>query len=260
MNRSLYTGAVGMMTQMKIMDVVSNNIANASTTGFKSDAVATRSFDEELLKRINDLDEVEQRFSPPTVGSVNLGVTVDEVITNFSNGSFQSTSSPLDLAIDGSGYFAVEFIDSNNNVSEKYTRDGSFTLDNENTLRTKDGYVVLGENGPITLSGVGTPFIGEDGSVYDGNEIVDQLKLVDVEDNNYLQKHGENLYTILEGGNIVESNATVVQGYLENSNVNSVKEMVNLINVSRVYEANSKVVKTTDEIMGKAVNDIARKM
>ncbi len=260
MNRGLYTGAVGMMTQMKIMDVVSNNIANASTTGFKSDSVATRSFNEELLKRIKDIDEFESNFPAPKVGTVNLGVTVDEVITDFSNGSFTSTSSPLDLALDGSGYFTVEFTDPNGNTSEKYTRDGSFTLDANNQLRTKDGYLVLGEDGPITLSGIGSPFIGEDGAVYDGNEIIAKLKLVDVEDNNYLQKHGENLYTLLEGGNLTESNASIVQGYLENSNVNSVKEMVNLINVSRVYEANSKVVKTTDELMGKAVNDIARKM
>ncbi len=260
MNRGLYTGAVGMMTQMKIMDVVSNNIANVSTTGFKGNSVATRSFDEELLKRINDLDDIEKSFPAPKVGTVNLGVTVDEVLTDYSNGSFTSTSSPLDLALDGSGFFAVEFPEPNGEVSEKYTRDGSFTLDANNQLRTKDGYLVLGEDGPITLTGVGSPFIGEDGSVYDGNEIIATLKLVDVENKDYLRQHGDNLFSVLEGGNITESNAKIVQGFLENSNVNSVKEMVNLINVSRVYEANSKVVKTTDDLMGKAVNEIARKM
>ncbi|MFV0519000.1 MAG: flagellar hook-basal body protein [Lachnospirales bacterium] len=260
MNRSLYTGAVGMMTQMKLMDVASNNIANVNTTGYKADSVVTRSFDEELLKRIKDLDSTETHINAPVVGTVNLGVTIDEVITDHSNGSFQSTSSALDLALDGAGYFTVQFTDANGEVTEKYTRDGSFTLDNENNLRTKDGYLVLGENGPITLSGVGSPFIGEDGSVYDGNEIIDQLKLVDVEDKNYLQKYGENLYTLLDGGTTVDSDASVVQGYLENSNASSVKEMVNLINISRVYEANSKVVTTSDTLLGKAVNDIARKV
>ncbi|MFV0441119.1 MAG: flagellar basal-body rod protein FlgF [Lachnospirales bacterium] len=259
MNRSLYTGAVGMMTQMKIMDVTSNNIANVNTTGYKTENVVTRSFDEELMIRIKDLDIAENNLPFPNVGTVNLGVTVDEVYTDFSTGSFQTTDNPFDLAIDGDGFFEVLYTNDDGETQSFYTRDGSFTVNHLNQLTTKDGYLVSGENGPITIVG-SSPYIAEDGSVYDGNEIVDKISLVIFEDNGYLRQQGDNLYSTLEGATIANTNASVVQGMLENSNANAVKEMVNLINISRTYEANQKVVSTSDTLLGKAVNDIARKV
>ncbi len=262
MNRSLYTGGVGMITQMKSMDVISNNIANVNTTGYKADGVATRSFDEELMLRINDqktLGNFTPNMRPQQVGHMNMGVTIDENYTNFSNGGLQRTEGTLDLAIDGDGFFTVQKIDKNGEAVEMYTRDGSFTVDNENRLMTKDGYFVVGENGPITL-GKGVPVIDKDGAILEDGAVLDQIKVVTVENKDYLRKYGDNLYSKLDGIDTIKANAMVRQGYVESSNANPAKEMVNLINISRLYEANQKVVTTSDTLMGKAANDIARRV
>ncbi len=275
MNRSLYIGGLGMMTQMKSMDVVSNNIANVNTTGYKQDSVATRSFDEEFLKRINDNNtnnnagaslnppfypNLGKNINPPKIGNLNLGLTVDEVFTKFGNGGLQQTANNLDLALDGDGFFAVQKLDANGEATEMYTRDGSFTVDNLNRLMTKDGHFVLGQDGTITLSSNAPPIIDEDGAIIENGTVVDTIKIITVENKDYFRKFGENLYSTLDGAEIVQSNALVRQGYVESSNVNSAREMVNLINISRLYEANQKVVTTSDTLLGKAVNDIARRV
>ncbi len=264
MNRSLYVGGVGMMTQMKSMDIVSNNIANVNTTGYKQDSVATRSFDEELMRRINDEDGTIENFgkniNPPKVGTVNLGLTIDEVYTKFANGGLQKTDGNFDLALDGDGFFAVQKLDANGEPTEMYTRDGSFTVDHENRLMTKDGYFVLGEDGPITISNGTVPVIDKDGAILENGTMADKIKIVTVENKDYLRKHGDNLYTVLDSEQLIESSAIVRQGYVEGSNVNAAREMVNMINISRLYEANQKVVTSSDALLGKAVNDIARRV
>lgn len=257
MVRGLYTSAIGMMTQMQKMDVITNNIANADTTGFKKDSTVVQSFSEELTKR---LDDPKYRLIKHNkgIGDMSLGVFVDQVTTDFSFGSFEQTGGTLDLAINGDGFFAIDFVDAQGNVVEKYTRDGSFTLNANGTLVTADGYPVVGENGAITISN-GVINIDENGNVYSNNEFVDKIKMVAFENNETLRKYGNNLYDRIDESVETDFVGTVIQGRLETSNVNSVQEMVKMITASRVYEANQKMIQTHDSTLSRAVNDIAKK-
>jgi flagellar basal-body rod protein FlgG len=156
--------------------------------------------------------------------------------------------------LQGKGFFSVETPN-----GERYTRSGEFTLDSEGFITTKEGYKVQGQNGPIQVDGENI-IINEDGQVFSDGIEIDALKLVDFNDYALLKKEGDALYIDLSGdaGNIKESEGLVLQGSFEASNVNSVKMMVEMITMLRSYEANQKVIKTHDELLGKSVNEIGR--
>ncbi len=257
MIRGLYTSAVGMMTQMNNMDVVTNNIANADTAGFKKDVSVTQAFSKELARRLDD-PKYELIKHDNQVGRMSLGVFVNSVHTDFSDGSFEHTGESLDLAIEGDGFFSVLVNDNDGNSSEKYTRDGSFTLGKNGTLLTTGGNVVVGENGIITLPN-GEISINQAGEIYVNNEYIDRFKIIDVENKDSLRKYGDNLYDTIDESNVTEFSGRIMQGYKERSNVNSVEEMVKMITLSRVYEANQKMLQISDSTLQRAVNDLGRK-
>lgn len=258
MNRGLYAASVGMVTQMNKMDVVSNNLANANTTGYKKDGVITSSFNEEMYSRINDDTDIAATNND--VGSLNLGNNVDFIRTDFTTGSLQRTDGPLDLAISGDGFFSVNYVNADGSISEKYTRDGSFTLGPNGELMTSDANQVLDENNaPIFLSGDSVPAISDNGSIYQNGELVAKLKITSFEDANELVKYGNNLYDITDNATPIPFEGMVEQGFIETSNVNPVEEMVEMISLSRAYEASAKVIKAFDTIMSKEANDIGKK-
>jgi flagellar basal-body rod protein FlgG len=263
MIRALYTGGLGMTAQMKRMDVVSNNIANADTYGFKRDGAVTHSFTEEYLKRINDKAQNELNFNR-RIGKYSQGLFVDLVYTDFAAGGLRVTNGTYDLAVAGDGFFAVR----DKNGETRYTRDGAFTITAERALVTKDGFAVLDENGePVTVPD-GNITIDEAGvirvTVIDGGEAaseeVARLRLVDFENKESLRKVGSNLYKTTDETREKAFAASVQQGTLENSNVNAVKEMVEVINISRIYEMNSRVVQNADATMGRIASEIGRKI
>jgi len=243
---------------MKIMDVVANNIANVNTTSYKKDITVTRSFAEELTRRLDDPSTAAGTWTyyihDLPVGKWSTGLFVDDVHTDFSSGSLQATNAPLDLAISGNGFFAVLTADGN----EMYTRDGSFTLAPDGTLMTAEGNRVLGRDGSVVIHN-GNIVIDNYGRIYSNSEYVDSLRTVDFEDYQTLRKQGDNLYKTTEDSNVIAFRGGVIQGYLENSNVNAVREMVDMINVSRLYEANQRMVSIHDQTLGKAVTEIGRK-
>ena len=257
MINGLYTSAIGMISQMKKIDVVTNNIANANTIGFKKDNTIIQSFSEQLLKRFDGSLKKTGKVVDE-IGKVSYGNFISQVYTDFSNGSLTRTDGIYDIAIDGNGFFSVKFINENNEVVEKYTRDGSFTLNNERKLVTKDGYLVLGENGEITIPD-GEFSISSDGSIYCEGEFIDKLKLQNISNTETLRKFGDNLYDATDETEFSGFNGTILQNYLENSNINIVSEMVDMINISRIYEANSKMIHTYDSVLQKAVSEIANK-
>lgn len=260
MIRGLYIAASSAISESKRIDVISNNIANVNTSGFKKDTMLTTSFQDVLMKRIGPRDGSELMSKTPmpgvvaNIGKFNYGVHVDQVFTNFEQGSLSQSSNPLDLALQGKGFFTVETPE-----GQRYTRDGEFTLDAEGYLTTKEGYKVLGQNGPIKLEGK-TITINESGKVFSDENEIDTLKLVDFNDYKSLRKEGDGLFYDISNdqGNVIEAKGTVQQGFTEGSNVNSVKQMVEMITALRTYEANQKIIKTHDELLGKAVNEIAR--
>lgn len=255
MIRGLYTSGLGMKTQMQKLDVISNNLANVNTTGYKKDDTILSSFPDILMNRIND---TKQNIKMPTpMGKVTLGVQVDEVYTNHTQGSFVKTDEPFNLALQGEGYFVV----STPNGDERYTRDGSFVIGQDGLLMTKEGNNVMGQNGIVTLRGdfltqIREVNIDDRGVIAIDGEYIDTIRLVNFEDNNALQKIGDNLYQ--GGGEPAVFAGKVLQGYLEGSNVNPVTAMVDMITVSRTYEANQKMIQVHDNLMGKAVNEVGK--
>lgn len=245
---------MGMITQMQRMDVVTNNIANVDTTGYKKDQVVSQSFTEELMKRINDPGlRMFKEFRDFPVGRVSQGVFVDDVYTDFSAGSLRQTNGPLDLALNGQGFFCV-----NVNGEELYTRDGSFKLMSDGTLVTSDGGIVQGLNGDIVIPN-GTITISEQGRVYSNDQYIDTLKLTDFTDKHTLRKDKDNYWRTTPESQTSAFTGLVVEGYLENANVSSVKEMVEMITLSRAYETNSRMITIHDTTLGRAVSEIARR-
>ena len=153
-------------------------------------------------------------------------------------------------------------------TSVKYTRDGAFTVNREGYLMTKDGDFVLnqaaaqagnpGEAGYIRVDPNVELKVDENGNLYQNNALVGQVGVVDFADYNYLAKYGENMYDLVEGGQAQASDARVIQGTLEMSNVNVISEMVEMITITRAYETNQKIIQSTDETIEKAVNNIGK--
>jgi flagellar basal-body rod protein FlgF len=256
MIRGLYTSALGMTSQMQRMDVISNNIANASTTGYRRDIAVSQSFSPETLFRLPDSGDNLVNLN--TLGTISPGVFIDKVYTDFSNGSFINTGSSLDVAIAGSGFFSVEVTDANGNTSQQYTRDGSFTLGADGTLLTTSGSLVLGVNGPIVIPN-GNINITNSGRIYSNDVFIDTLNIVNFEDETMLRKAQNNMFTTLEGNNTIPFTGDIKQSFLENSNINIVAEMVEMITTSRAYETNQRLVTIHDTILGQIVSDIARR-
>lgn len=256
MVRGLYTAYTGMINQQKRMDTVTNNLANASTTGYKREGVTSKSFKEVLGVKIKDLSVP---YLNEGIGYMSLGVKIGENYTDYSQGSFKETGNTYDLGLDGQGFFAISFTDKNGNESVKYTRDGQFTTDVDGYLRTLEGDYVQGDAGNIMIPTDALQVsINQQGEIYADGEYVDTIQIVDFEDYNYIKKYGENLYDIVDGATEIESDAKIRQGYLEMSNINVVNEMVEMITISRAYESNQKLIQTTDSMLEKSVNEVGK--
>jgi len=247
MIRGIYTSGLGMTRETKRLDIISNNLANASTTGFKSDGTVQGTFKQRLEDVLVGKSRIDiANYTPDVVRSY----------TNFTQGSLRNTGNSTDVAIsnDNHAFFSVE----DNEGNEVYTRDGGFTIDKDRFLVTTEGYKVLGENGYINLADSNFA-IGVDGNITtDKGEILGRLKITSFENPETLTKMGDNLLAADTDSIKRNFNGEIQQGYLEMSNVNTVNEMVNMIAVSRAYEANQKVLQTQDEMLGKSVSDVGR--
>ena len=256
MVKGLYTAYTGMLNQQNKMDVISNNMANAATTGYKKEGSLAQSFDSVLAVKIKD-QTVGVTAQP--IGTMNLGVKIGENYTDYSQGAFKTTENTYDLALSGNGFFCIEFTNKAGQTSTKYTRDGSFTLNVDGYLVTKDGDYVLDRNGiHIQLDTLATSSIDESGTIYQNNQVVATIGLQDFEDYNYLEHYGENYYQPVEGAEFIDADAQMFSGYLEASNVQVVSEMVELISITRAYESNQKVIQTIDSTLDKAVNQLGQ--
>ncbi len=256
MVRGLYTAYTGMVNQQKRLDTITNNLANASTTGYKREGATSRAFNEYLTIKANDQTT---GYITQNIGKMSLGVKIGENYTDYSQGSFRNTENTYDVALERNGFFSISFTNKSGEQSTMYTRDGEFTIDSEGALRTKDGDYVLGEGGEIFIpTNANEVAITSTGEIYADGEYIDTLQVVDFEDYNYLKKYGENMYQTVDGATQIESTALVHQGYLEASNINVVNEMVEMITISRAYESSQKAVQTADSMIDKAVNEVGR--
>mgnify|MGYP000830121721 CR=1 FL=1 len=252
MVRGLYTAYTGLVNQQKRLDIVSNNLANSTTTGYKKEGMTTQSFDSVYGIKVKD---ETVGYMNQNIGKMSLGVKIGETYRSWDQGSFQNTGNTFDFALSGSGLFSISFTNKAGETSTLYTRDGSFQMNREGYLVTKDGDFVLGENGPIQLP---TDFekltVEESGEIYADGQYVDRFALVDFENYDYVEAYGENLYRAVDGATQTDATATVNQGYLEASNINVVTEMVDMISIARDFESNQKIMNTIDEMLGKMVS------
>ncbi len=256
MLRSLYTGWTGMYTEQKRLDVISNNMANATTVGYKKEGVTNQSFDESLTIKIRDKSA---NWQQEKIGHMPLGVKIGEVYTDYSQGSIRQTDTTYDLALDGPGFFVVNVMDRTGATHESLTRAGSFHITRDGYIVDVDGNHLQSQAGDLQVSvDAGEVVIDEFGNVIEDGEIVDQLLLKDYEDYDYLKKFGDTYYREVNGATEKEAAGLVRQGYTEQSNVNVVNEMVSLINITRAYEANQKVIKSVDNVMELAVSSVGK--
>lgn len=239
MIRGIYTAATGMVAEMNRQNVIANNLANVDTVGFKTDNTVSVPFREMLINAYR-----KQEVQP--IGKLGLGVIATGEYADFSDGVTVETGNDTDLAIQGEALFAVETPN-----GTRYTRAGNFQLDREGYLVTKDGFRVLGNHGPIQVNGKLS--VSSSGEISVNGNRIDQLQMVATTG---MTKEGETLYT--------SANATqaakyqVIQGFLERSNVNSIRQMIEMISVSRSYDTNQKALTAHDETLSKAVNELAK--
>ena len=265
MVKGLYTAHTGMVNEMKRLDILANNLANADTTAYKKEGTTSRTFADEMSLRLKDSSNA---YLPKKLGEITYGVHLGQVYTDYDPGSFTVTDNATDLAIDGKGFFAIAFTDKSGNTSVKYTRDGSFTVNTEGYLVTKDGDYVLNATGAmngdpdprnrIQVDPNATISVNKLGYIMQNDQIVGTLGMVDIDNYDYLEKYGENMYNLLDGGTRIATDANVEQGVLETSNVNVIKEMVNMITIQRAYEAGQKVITSIDSTLDRAVNNVGR--
>lgn len=256
MLKGLYTAYTGLANEQNRMDILTNNLANASTVGYKKEGATSQAFDDVLSYKIKDASESAN--TAKRMGTLNMGVKIGENYTDFSQGSFRITGNTYDLALAGEGFFTVQFTNKEGETSTKYTRDGSFTLDKQGYLVTADGDYVMGTTGRIKLNPLKDTQIDDDGFISQDGVTVATLRITDFNDYDYLEKYGENYYQPVDGAKVKIADATVKSGYLEMANVQVVSEMVNLIAITRAYESNQKIVQAYDETMDIAVNQIGK--
>ncbi len=237
MIKGIYTSALGLIPLQKKLEVIANNLANVNTTAFKRDDAFT-----------NELISANTLFRDGSADPTQKDVS-DQTYTDFSQGTLQQTNNPLDVALDGKGFFVVQTQD-----GVRLTRDGSFTLSSDGVLQTRDGAPVLGTGGPIRISDIqaiqqSKLVIDRDGTVKAGNEVYGQLRVVAPPNYGQVSKAGANLYTLDSGASLQDapaSSVTVRQGYLEGSNVNPIDEMVAMIQLQQDFQAGQKAVTSQD--------------
>jgi flagellar basal-body rod protein FlgG len=256
MIRSLWISKTGLDAQQTQMDVISNNLANVSTHGFKR----SRAVFEDLLYQTIRQPGAQSSGQTQLPSGLQLGTGVRPVATEriFTQGNLQQTSNPLDIAIQGNGFFQVQMPDG----SAAYTRDGSFQVNSQGQLVTSSGFPVqpaiqIPENVlSVTVSRDGVVGVQRAGTT--GTTQVGNIQLVGFMNNAGLQSIGENLYietaaSGTPGTNTPGANGMGLlnQGYVETSNVNVVEELVGMIQTQRAYEINSKAIQSSDQMLQK---------
>ncbi|HRP02068.1 MAG TPA: flagellar hook-basal body protein [Candidatus Kapabacteria bacterium] len=253
MLKELYIAGLGMQNQQTRLEVVANNIANAASTGFKRASVFERNMQDARANFYNVKGDVEQ--NDPPIGSYY----------DFSNGAFEKTDNPLDMSIDGKGFFFLK----DDEGKEFLSRAGNFQLNEDGTIVAKDGKYLMGVDGIINVSkeilsnhqttndnkenGIR---INDQGEVFVNDFSVGKVKIVDIQDYKTLQRISNQEFIATwesELQDVNPDNVNIKQGWLESSNVNIVSEMVQMIELQRMFEAGSKVIQTNDGTLDKAI-------
>ncbi len=254
MSGDIYIAAAGALACEKRLQIISNNLANANTVGFKMDRGHM-----ELIDPADLPSQSAQNPADLAASRAHLFWNNFSSYTDHSNGALKQTDSDFDLALVGKGFFCVQTPD-----GVQYTRKGNFTLNSEGVLVTGNGWPVLGEGGEITVKSTENPHkyakfaVDGQGNVSVDGKQADTLRIVDFEDFSRLSKTGDTLFKLPDIGTaeVKVEDVKVSQGFVELSNVDSVKMMTEMIEVLRGYESYQKVIQSADKTYSQAINQI----
>lgn len=254
MLNGLYVAAGGMMMQSQRVDVITANLSNVMSTGYKKERPA---FTEYMPQDKQGYPQNKIRESEYNK-TINATVKLDEIQTDFTMGNYRQTGNEFDFAIgQENAFFAVD-----TPFGVRFTRDGSFTLNEDKELVTQDGFKVL--SGRLeSVSGVNIQpedevVFSEKGEIFVNGTVAQSLFVGEFEEMDKLQKVGRNLFVAVGTEPEIAENPRLKQGFLEASNVNAVEEMVKMLEASRGYETYQKVIQTMDDLNSKTVNDVGR--
>lgn len=250
MFKGFYQLTSAMLSQGRRLDVISNNMSNVSTAGYKAERYTdSTAFKEVMLSRVGNKDKAHSE----ELGQISYILAPDEQYTDFTQGSLEETELPLDFAIEGDGFFAIEW-----NGEVGYTRAGSFNLDEEGYLVLPgQGRVLDANRQPIQMA-TDNIYVDPDGGIYtmDNRNLIATLGVFAFQDNGALERNDHGLFT---GGQAQESTGYVIHnGMVERSNANMVHEMVSMMTAQRALQSAAEVSKIYDQVMTKDTTEIGR--
>ena len=267
--KEIWVPLSGAIAQQKKVETIANNVANANTPGFKRDQLTFREHVTILEKGNNDIDLPNKAWKPEDFyrshGAENSHVKVDGKFTNHSQGDLMPTGNPLDIAIQGKGF--IEILTPN---GVRFTRKGILTLSNSGNLVNDQGFPVLAQENPNSKDQnpvsrvIQAPFqkikITKKGEIFNGSNLINTISVVEFKDLSALQKEGNSMFINPFPKNLQRNllKSNVMQGFIEQSNVNVVNEMSHLINANRSFESIQRVIKTYDKMSEKSTNEMLR--
>jgi flagellar basal-body rod protein FlgF len=233
----------GMLNDVQRLQMIGHNLANITTVGFKKQVAVTHAFNDFLQAAVVGQGE-NARVAPRPVVST---------FTDQSSGALKHSGNPMDVAIEGEGYFAVAL-----SSGEALTRQGNLQLDSDGRLVTTSGNPVLGMSGEIRVSG-SAPTIDQEGNVYDGIRLVDRIRVVQVSDAATLVRAGDGMFLADSNSGAMEATSyRVRQGYTEAANVTSMYEMISMIETMRHFEAGQKLAHGLDDMLDRSINQLGQ--
>jgi flagellar basal-body rod protein FlgG len=242
MIKGIYSSEAAMRPKMTRMEVLANNLANINSTGFKKDRVFVRM--------------LQESTAAGAEGRTDMSNVQIERAVDFSAGPLRQTDNPFDLAIDGKGFFTVE---TPNGI--RLTRNGNFTLATDGTLTTPEGYAVLGNAGRIIIPNIEkleqrSISITPSGEVLNGKEPLGTLRIVEPEQEPMLRKDQQSLFFLEQGGQVRDlkpETVSIRQGFLEESNVDGIEEMIAMIELSRAFETDQRMIQSQDATLDRSL-------
>lgn len=253
MYQGFYKLASGMLTQSRNLNVISNNMTNIQTAGYKSDTMVSTTFDEELLRRMANTGD----NNPTAMGMISMITSAEQTYTDFEQGSFKATEGIYDFALSGKGFFCVQTAD-----GERYTRNGAFYVDEQGYLSLAEAGRVLSQNGQPILIQNENFTVDQAGTISYNGQVYGQLKIVDFEDYGQLHKEDNGLFsteqTAVSVFNTANNQTAVVWQSLEESNVDLVEEMTNMMSAQRALQSAAQLLKMYDTIMSKSSTEIGK--
>lgn len=259
MDKGIYTALSGAIARSNEIDILANNLANVNTVGFKGDNGTFNEYLQEL-RRPDSVEALGQElmaltmFDGRPVGDKSF-VEMDSIYTDFSQGLIRKTDRELDVAIEGKGYFKVS-----TPMGTRYTRQGNFSLQKDGTLVTSDGRPVLskGQEAKIVL-GSAPVHIDAEGGIYQNGEKVAEIAIQEFHEDQWLEKIGNGYFRNADQKNLKDAqNTRLIQGSIEGSNVNPVREMTKMIQATRAYEMHMQSIKSFQQIDRQGAVDMAR--